>query len=731
MLFPAPFDIRQGFLSPIAFAIIDSCSNTTYILSLRDREGAAGMLDKAQPGDFSETKLQGQHLLERHAKMLEMIATGQPSKNIYDAIALMYESLHPGMRCSLLELKGDRLIHGGAPSLPQEYCAAINGLKNGPDVGSCGTSTYTGQRVLVENIETDHKWANIKDVALPHGMRCCWSQPIKDSKGKVLGAFGMYYDYPALPDADELDDLISAARISGIVMERDQRELELRQSENNYRRLVENLPHRFFLKDKNSVIVSCSRNLADDLGKTQEELIGTTDAEHFSPKHANIFLDQDQRVLQSGIPEESNYSLGKENEKRSYRIVKAPALDEAGQVVGILGFYNDITEQQQLEENYHRAQKMESLGLLAGGVAHDLNNILSVVATYSELLLSKIAADDPMAFHLKKIRNSGFQASAFATDLLTIARGIAVNKEPLQINTHVEDYLASSEFEVLKQAYPETNIRSELSDDLRNINASSAHFGKVIMNLVSNAFESIGATGNVVISTSNRQLDTALHGYETIDPGEYVVFSVSDDGPGIPAESLKRIFEPFYTRKTMGRSGTGLGLTVVWNIVQDFKGSIDIINDKSGVRFDLYFPASRESVRDAPALPIDAYQGNGETILIVDDMEIQREVASAVLEELNYRTKEVSSGESAIEYLRDHPVDLVLLDMIMDPGMNGRETYEKISELYPGQKTVIVSGYAETSDVREAQDIGAGQFVKKPYTIEQIGLAVHAELNQN
>ncbi|MBT7372285.1 MAG: PAS domain-containing protein, partial [Gammaproteobacteria bacterium] len=675
MLFPAPFDIRQGFLSPIAFAIIDSCSNTTYILSLRDREGAAGMLDKAQPGDFSETKLQGQHLLERHAKMLEMIATGQPSKNIYDAIALMYESLHPGMRCSLLELKGDRLIHGGAPSLPQEYCAAINGLKNGPDVGSCGTSTYTGQRVLVENIETDHKWANIKDVALPHGMRCCWSQPIKDSKGKVLGAFGMYYDYPALPDADELDDLISAARISGIVMERDQRELELRQSENNYRRLVENLPHRFFLKDKNSVIVSCSRNLADDLGKTQEELIGTTDAEHFSPKHANIFLDQDQRVLQSGIPEESNYSLGKENEKRSYRIVKAPALDEAGQVVGILGFYNDITEQQQLEENYHRAQKMESLGLLAGGVAHDLNNILSVVATYSELLLSKIAADDPMAFHLKKIRNSGFQASAFATDLLTIARGIAVNKEPLQINTHVEDYLASSEFEVLKQAYPETNIRSELSDDLRNINASSAHFGKVIMNLVSNAFESIGATGNVVISTSNRQLDTALHGYETIDPGEYVVFSVSDDGPGIPAESLKRIFEPFYTRKTMGRSGTGLGLTVVWNIVQDFKGSIDIINDKSGVRFDLYFPASRESVRDAPALPIDAYQGNGETILIVDDMEIQREVASAVLEELNYRTKEVSSGESAIEYLRDHPVDLVLLDMIMDPGMNGRETY--------------------------------------------------------
>ena len=166
---------------------------------------------------------------DKNAEILEMIATGQPASSIYPEIALLYEGRHPGMRCSMLELQGDRLMHGGAPSLPQEYCNAVHGLKNGPDVGSCGTSTYTGKRVLVENIETDPKWAKIKHVALPHGMRCCWSEPIKSSSGMVLGAFGMYYDHPALPNEEESNDLKAAARLAGIVMERDHAQKRIRE----------------------------------------------------------------------------------------------------------------------------------------------------------------------------------------------------------------------------------------------------------------------------------------------------------------------------------------------------------------------------------------------------------------------------------------------------------------------------------------------------------------------
>ncbi len=166
---------------------------------------------------------------KRTATILEMIARGKPASEIYDAIALLYEERHPGMRCSMLELEDGKLLHGGAPSLPKAYCDAVHGLQNGPDVGSCGTSTYTGVRCVVENIETDPKWAAIKDAALPHGMHCCWSEPINNSRGEVLGAFGMYYDFPALPDENESEDLKSAARLAGIVMERDQDQKRIRQ----------------------------------------------------------------------------------------------------------------------------------------------------------------------------------------------------------------------------------------------------------------------------------------------------------------------------------------------------------------------------------------------------------------------------------------------------------------------------------------------------------------------
>jgi len=187
--------------------------------------------------DLSERK-KAKSFDERHANILEMIAKGRTAVIIYDAIALMYEERHPGLRCSLVELHGNKLVHGGSPSLPKSYSDAINGLENGPNVGSFGSSTYTGERVLVENIETDPRWEKIKHLALQHGMRCCWSEPIKDSSGKILGAFGMYYDHPALPNEEESADLISAARLAGIIMERVSSEKELKQHRQKLEELV-------------------------------------------------------------------------------------------------------------------------------------------------------------------------------------------------------------------------------------------------------------------------------------------------------------------------------------------------------------------------------------------------------------------------------------------------------------------------------------------------------------
>ena len=211
----------------------------------------------------------------------------------------------------------------------------------------------------------------------------------------------------------------------------------------------------------------------------------------------------------------------------------------------------------------------------------------------------------------------------------------------------------------------------------------------------------------------------------------YAILSVSDEGPGISPDDLERIFEPFFTKKVMGKSGTGLGLAVVWNVVQDHKGYIDVISDDNGTTFELYLPITRDEVPDRDlVIPIKDYKGNGETVLVVDDVENQREIACAMLNKLGYKAITVPSGEEAVEYLKEHTVDVILLDMIMDPGINGRETYERIIKRHPGQKAVIASGFAETDDVKGAQKLGAGQYIKKPITLEKMGVAIRDELKR-
>jgi signal transduction histidine kinase/ActR/RegA family two-component response regulator len=383
------------------------------------------------------------------------------------------------------------------------------------------------------------------------------------------------------------------------------------------------------------------------------------------------------------------------------------------------------------EEKLTRAKKMEALGLLAGGVAHDLNNVLSGIVSYPELLLLDLPKDSKLRKPIETIQETGHRATAIVQDLLTVARGIAIAKEPLNLNAMVENFLLSPEFEKLKRFHPTVTIKTNLDTDLFNISGSDAHLGKVVMNLVSNAAEAIEGSGDVIISTLNRYVDRPIRGYDDVNVGEYGVLSVSDGGPGISPDDLERIFEPFYTKKVMGRSGTGLGLAVVWNVVQDLKGYLDVISDENGTTFELYFPTTREEVSDKDlSIPIKDYQGDGEKVLVVDDVESQREIACEMLNILGYKAKAVSSGEEAVEYLKENTVDLILLDMIMAPGINGRETYERILKIHPNQKAVIASGFAETDDVKEAQRLGAGQYIKKPLTLEKIGTAVKDELKK-
>jgi two-component system cell cycle sensor histidine kinase/response regulator CckA len=249
---------------------------------------------------------------------------------------------------------------------------------------------------------------------------------------------------------------------------------------------------------------------------------------------------------------------------------------------------------------------------------------------------------------------------------------------------------------------------------------------------MSNAAEAMPDGGVVTISTQNRYVDKLIREYEELNEGDYVTLTVSDNGIGISRDDMERIFEPFYTKKVMGRSGTGLGLAVVWGTVKDHKGYIDVQSDiGEGSTFVLYFPVSRNDLALSEASPeIADWSGNGESILVVDDIPDQRDIAGTILQNLGYKVDTAASGEKAIAYLREKPADLLLLDMIMEPGMDGLETYRKVLEFRPAQKALIVSGYSETDRVREAQQLGAGAYVKKPYLLRTIGLAVRNELKR-
>lgn len=406
----------------------------------------------------------------------------------------------------------------------------------------------------------------------------------------------------------------------------------------------------------------------------------------------------------------------------------------------ILGYFTDTTsrklsedENRSLQIQLQRAEKMEALGMLAGGVAHDLNNILSGLVSYPEFLLLDLPKESPMRKPLLTIENSGKKAAAIVQDLLTLARrGVSVTKI-VNLNEVIAEYLNSLEYEKLKKFHPKNQFEINLEKDLFNITGSPVHLSKTVMNLVSNAAEASLDGGLITISTKNQCVGKTISGYDEVKEGDYVVLTVADEGIGISAEDKEKIFEPFYSKKVMGRSGTGLGMAVVWGSVKDHKGYINVDSDKGkGTVFKLFFPVTRMEADKCDAdFSIKDYIGNGEKILVVDDVREQREIASMLLTKLGYDVKAASSGEEAIEYMREESADLLILDMIMDPGIDGLETYKSILKLHPGQKAIIASGYSETDRVQEAHNLGASQYVRKPYSLNKIGSAVKAELEKN
>ena len=392
-----------------------------------------------------------------------------------------------------------------------------------------------------------------------------------------------------------------------------------------------------------------------------------------------------------------------------------------------LAIYEDVTEKRKLEKRLIQAQKLEAIGNLAGGVAHDLNNILSGIVSYPELLLVTLPEDSDLRGPLQTIRSSGLKASAIVQDLLTMTRKDHSEIKVFNASRVLAEYLQGSEHRKMLSTHPQVMVATDEEPRLLNINGSYLKLIKVFTNTVFNAAEAMPDGGVVTIKLHNEYVSRPIKKYDYIAEGEYVVISVTDEGMGIIPEDLPHIFEPFFTTKKLGRGGTGLSMAIIYAIVKEHNGCIDVDSaEGQGTTINIFIPATRDDlpVVDKPKIPFSEFKGNNETILIVDDIAEQREICSAIAKRLGYNPVVLPSGEEALAYLQDHSVDLIILDMIMDPGIDGLETFRRIKDIRPNQKAIIASGYAESARINEAIALGVGRHIRKPYSIENLGRAI-------
>lgn len=524
------------------------------------------------------------------------------------------------------------------------------------------------------------------------------------------------------------------------ISERYRAQQALKASEEKYRFVVDNASEGIILIQGQRILFMNRQALAQT-GYAAEDIAGLRMHVLLHPEDRDDVVGRYQRIMAGeNLQGEFEYRIC--DKAGAFKWVRSHSIrvDWAGGPA-LLVFATEITrqkelveEKQRLEERLQRARKMESLGTLAGGVAHDLNNVLSGIVSYPDLLLMELAEDSPLRKPIITMRESGKRAAAIVQDLLTLARRGVVTTETVNLNRVIQEYLQSPEHQKLLDYHPRVRVQTRLDPDLLEIQGSALHLQKTVMNLVSNGAEAMTEGGLLTVTTENRHIDRAATEDDPLKAGDYALLTVADTGVGILPEDKERIFEPFYTKKVMGRSGTGLGMSVVWGTVRDHKGHIDVHSARGqGTSFVLYFPIVRSPIASdgPPVCQLVIGRGRGERVLVVDDMEEQREIAASLLTSLGYTVAVAASGEEALAQIQHQPADLIVLDMIMGEGMDGLDTYRRMVALKPGQKAIIASGYAETDRVLEARRLGAGAYIRKPYTLETIARAVRGELDRN
>ncbi|BDU78050.1 ATP-binding protein [Mesoterricola sediminis] len=695
---------------------------------LREEEGSiTGHFGIAR--DITELKWTQRRLAAQN-RFLERIVAGEPIQALLGAACGFVRDLAPDAMAGIL------LVDEGAGGLKWTAYAGLPPgliearpvipLQAGAGAGPSGRCVAAQADVVVEDLMTDPAC----DLAMRHhlgsyGIRAVWATPILAANGRVLGAFTLYRAAPGKPSEQMRTLMATAAQVTSIALERDREERALVESGTRFRQLFEAAPVPMCLLGEAGRVTALNSQFTRTFGYSLDEVPALTDWLHASRPGGAEAAWTLRTDPGSGIPVLESTVACRDGGQRTV-LVSATALGGESLLTlsDITDWVRAESERQRLQEEVQQAQKLESIGRLAGGVAHDFNNMLGVIVANADMGI--LASPPGRALdRFEEIKKAAVRSTELTRQLLAFARKQATSPKVLDLNHAIPDMI-----QMLTRLIGE-NITLDYgpADGLWRVRMDPAQLDQVLANLTVNARDAIAGIGRMWIRTENVtvQADPALPHRPA---GDFVVLEVGDTGCGMDPEQQKHIFEPFFTTKAVGR-GTGLGLATVYGIVEQNSGFIEVESAPGrGTRFRVHLPRCGEAeagevLREEKA---PARRG-GETILVVEDEPMNLEVAQMLLETLGYTVLPAATPAEALAIM-EGPValDLLLTDVIM-PGMNGRDLAAKARGLRPDLRVLYMSGY--TADVIATQGSipEEVQLLDKPFTLEELAARVRAVLD--
>ncbi|ABF42237.1 multi-sensor hybrid histidine kinase [Candidatus Koribacter versatilis Ellin345] len=675
---------RYQYLFELGKGALYVCLSALLIFFLLKRH-------EKQTAILHEAILHSQELYRIQSEVLELVASGADIRKSMKCLASGIEQLSREMLCSVLQVTEDQkhLRTLAAPSLPAEYSAAVENLPIGPEQGSCGTAAFRKETVVVSDIASDPLWTNYRDLARRHGLAACWSTPVISRDATVMGTFALYFRTPRSPDKAELELTEFANHTARVAMEHDRTRRLLARSEEDYRNLIENAPLGIYRSSRSAErLLFVNDAMVRLLGyDSKEEVLALRirDELYVDPAARKRAYDSLKGNTVADLELEWKKKTGPPITMRA--VTRQLVTEKGEQIVEVV--CEDLSQRRALENRTEQANRLEALGRLAAGVAHDFNNVLMIVQAYSDLLKERFAGDASAEKHVTQIQGAVDRAAKLTAQLLAFGRGHARTEAATDINAVILESVENWR----RVLGPQIQFELQLHPEALFCGLSRAEAEQILLNMMLNTRDAMPDGGKVTLKTDLVIAD---------ETAKRLRITISDTGVGIPKEVLPHIFDPFYTTKQKGK-GSGLGLASVYGIVQQHDGEISVTSEPThGTTFEILLNVVA-GVGEGAASAQASQERLSTKVLVVDD---EAGVREGVADWLRRRGDEVytaASAEDAIVLLNNGVlVDVMVTDFLM-PGMNGLELARAVKAKHPAIATIIMTGYAD-EDLSEGRE---------------------------